>query len=150
MTYKSTKKYGHNLGLSCCFRQWKADSSCKLLHGYALAFKLEFESSNLDHRNWCVNFGGLKDIKKFLEDKFDHTLLVASDDPKKDIILDLDRIHGIANVIEIDKTGCEAIAKLVFEFTKTWLEKMNYSHDVKLLSVEVSEHEANSAIYSKE
>ena len=35
--WRSTKTYGHEEGLSCCFRQWRATHShCRLLHGYAL------------------------------------------------------------------------------------------------------------------
>jgi len=57
--FRSTKTYNHNEGLSCCFRQWRADSHCKLLHGYALAFKFVFATRELDARNWCYDFGGL-------------------------------------------------------------------------------------------
>jgi 6-pyruvoyltetrahydropterin/6-carboxytetrahydropterin synthase len=39
MIYKSTKHYGHNIGLSAVFRQPNADHShCRFLHGYSLAF----------------------------------------------------------------------------------------------------------------
>ena len=58
--YRSTKTYDHNEGLSCCFRQWRADSHCKLLHGYALAFKFVFATRALDARNCCYDFGGLR------------------------------------------------------------------------------------------
>ena len=92
--YQSTKSYGHEMGFSCCFRQWRADSHCRLLHGYALAFKFIFESKTLDVRNWVVDFGGLKPLKAMLQDTFDHTLLVAEDDPKKQVLLDLDRVRG--------------------------------------------------------
>lgn len=149
MPYQSTKTYGHELGLSCAFRQWKADSHCRLIHGYALAFKFIFEADVLDARSWCVDFGGLKPLKGILEDTFDHTLLVASDDPKKDVILDLDRVHGIAKVVEVERAGCEATAQLVFEVTEQWLKDAGYGDRVRLVSVEVSEHGANSALYAK-
>ena len=43
--WRSTKTYGHEEGLSCCFRQWRATHShCRLLHGYALSFRLTFAS----------------------------------------------------------------------------------------------------------
>ncbi|HEX2555077.1 MAG TPA: hypothetical protein VHL98_15360, partial [Microvirga sp.] len=46
--YRSTKVYDHNEGLSCCFRQWRATHShCRLLHGYALAFKFVFATHEL-------------------------------------------------------------------------------------------------------
>lgn len=148
MTYQSTKTYGHNLGLSCAFRQWRAKSHCKLIHGYALSFKLIFESSTLDANNWVVDFGSLKPLKEKLQEKFDHTLLVAFDDPKKDVLLSLVE-HGLANVILVESTGCEATARHVFDMTQQWLCECGYI-DVKLVSVEVSEHGANSALYLNE
>ena len=43
MIYKSTKHYGHNIGLSAVFRQPNADHShCRFLHGYSLAFTFTF------------------------------------------------------------------------------------------------------------
>ena len=75
MTYYSTKTYGHNIGLACVFRQPNADHShCHLLHGYSLAFKFTFGCKELDNKNWAVDFGGLKPLKAWLEDHFDHKL----------------------------------------------------------------------------
>ena len=34
--YRSSKTYGHEIGLSAAFRQWRAQSHCRLIHGYAL------------------------------------------------------------------------------------------------------------------
>ena len=79
--YKVVKTFGHNEGLSCCFRQWRAESHCNLLHGYALSIELEFETRILDDRNWVVDFGDFKLIKEFLHKWFDHTTLIAKDDP---------------------------------------------------------------------
>lgn len=80
--YQSTKTYGTDRGLSCCFRQWKATHShCSTLHGYSLGFKFIWESETLDTRNWVFDFGGMKPIKNWLDYMFDHTILVAEDDP---------------------------------------------------------------------
>lgn len=147
MTYRSTKTYGHEIGLSCAFRQWRAESHCRLIHGYALAVRLEFEADELDHRNWVVDFGSLKPIKQFLQDQFDHTLLVAADDPHIETFVMLDK-HGLANVQVVNNTGCEAFAELIFREVTNWLYVKNYSPRVRLHSVEVSEHGANSAIYT--
>lgn len=145
MTYQSTKTYGHNLGLSCAFRQWRAKSHCQLIHGYALSFKLVFEAKTLDDNNWVVDFGSLKPLKAKLQEKFDHTLLVAMDDPKKDILMSL-ADHGLAKVILVESTGCEATAKYVFDMTEQWLVECGYKN-VTLVSVEVAEHGSNSAVY---
>lgn len=145
--YRSTKTYGHEIGLSCCFRQWRAQSHCRLLHGYALAFKFIFEADELDERQWVVDFGGLKSLKTILEDTFDHTLLVAEDDPKKDTLLNLGQ-EGLARVVIVPAAGCERTAQLVYEVAEQWLMDAGFGPRVRLVSVEVNEHGANSAIYS--
>ena len=66
--YLSTKTY-RQIG-PVAYRQWRADSHCNLIHGYALSFHFEFECDTLDARNWCMDFGGLKDLKFKLEDWF--------------------------------------------------------------------------------
>lgn len=144
--YLSTKEYGHEVGLSACFRQWKAHSHCNQLHGYALAVKFVFGALELDHQNWVVDFGGLKSLKGMLEDTFDHTLLVAEDDPQLAELKQLDDVLGIAKVVVVPACGCEKFAELIFECAEQWLKDNGFSPRVKLISVEVKEHGANSAI----
>ena len=71
MPFQSTKII--DLG-SCAFRQPKAVSHCRFIHGYRLKAKFWFESDKLDSNNWVVDFGSLKPLKKKLENQFDHTL----------------------------------------------------------------------------
>lgn len=143
MTYRVTKTYPHSLGLSACFRQWRAESHCNQLHGYALAFTLTFETETLDARNWVLDFGSLKQVRRFLERTFDHRLLVAADDPELSLLSTL-HDRGVANVLVLETgVGCEMFATLVAEFVTNWIK-----HDpVKLVSVECREHEGNSATW---
>ena len=148
MTYTSTKTYGHDIGLSAAFRQWRAtDSPCRFIPGYALSVRLEFEAETLNETNWVVDFGGLKSFKKWLEDTFDHKLLVAEDDPEAIRLTHLAR-YDLADVVVLPATGCEAFAKHIFERAQVWLKEQNYSPRVWIKSVEVCEHGANSAIYT--
>lgn len=149
MPYISTKTYGHEVGLSCCFRQWRADSHCRFLHGYALSVRVEFEAEVLDTRNWVVDFGGLKSFKGMLEDTFDHKLLVAEDDPLKDDLALLAGL-GAADVVIIPATGCERFAEYIFGAAETWLQDNGYGERVTVRLVEVKEHGANSAIYRRD
>lgn len=149
MTYRSTKTFCHEIGLSAAFRQWRADSHCRFIHGYALAFKITFEAEELDVRNWVVDFGSLKSLRGMLEDQFDHKLLVAEDDPEYNLIRELDAA-GIAQVRILPKVGCEAFAYYVFVATEMWLETNGYAPRVRVVSVECMEHGANSAIYAAE
>lgn len=146
MSHYSTKRYGHEVGLSAAFRQHRAQSHCRLIHGYALAVKFVFAAEQLDERNWVVDFGGLKPLKQMLEDTFDHTLLVAEDDPKLGCFQML-HTEGLARVVVVPATGCEAFAKMIFECTEQWLVDAGFAPRCRLVSVEVSEHGANSALY---
>ncbi len=145
--FLSSKRYGHEIGLSSCFRQWRAASHCNLLHGYALSVKLEFGAYELDNNNWVVDFGGLKHIKQWLESKFDHKLLVAEDDPHVATFIQLQRA-GLADIVLVASTGCESFARMIYDHVEAWLVSVpQYVGRVKLLSVEVCEHGANSATY---
>lgn len=148
MPHYSTKRYGHEAGFSCAFRQHRAESHCRLLHGYALAFRFVFGSNELDVRNWVVDFGGLKDLKGILETTFDHKTIVAEDDPHIEWFKQGDKL-GTLELIVVPAAGCEKFAEMVFEVTEQWLKDAGYGTRVWLESVEVSEHGANSAIFSR-
>jgi 6-pyruvoyltetrahydropterin/6-carboxytetrahydropterin synthase len=145
VTFRSTKTFTHAQGLSCAFRQWRADSHCRLIHGYAIQVRIEFEGE-LDERNWVVDFGSLKPLKALLEETFDHRLLVAKDDPQIDELTYLEQL-GLANVVVLEKgVGCERFAEYVFEMASEWLTSIGLSARVRVAQVEISEHGGNSAI----
>lgn len=144
--YQSTKTYDHNLGLSCAFRQWRADSHCNRLHGYSIAVKFTFEAKELDHRNWVTDFGSLKSLKGWLEDLLDHKTLVAEDDPEIEWFREAER-RGIIQMRVVPATGCEKFAEMIYGAAEVWLMDNGYAPRVRLASVEVREHGANSAVF---
>ena len=144
--YQSTKRYDHNAGFSCCFRQWRAKSHCNNLHGYALAFKFVFEAETLDEHNWVTDFGSLKPVKAFLEHWFDHTTLMAEDDPEYGWYAEASR-RGIINLRTLPAVGCEMVARFVYNWVAAWLVNEGHGPRVHLRSVEVSEHSGNGAVY---
>ena len=173
-TYVSTKTYGNDRGLSCCFRQWRSTHShCSLLHGYSIGIRLVFESDTLDDRNWVMDFGGLRAFKDWAEHMFDHTLVIAKDDPHLDLFLRMAELGlqdqgGVCDIRLVEAVGCEKFAELAyhvmadilksFQADETWhfmndQEIVEYAprypvgQGVRLRSVEVFEHEGNSAIY---
>lgn len=141
--FESTKTYGHEQGLSCCFRQWRATHShCSKLHGYALSFTFVFRAAVLDERNWVQDFGGLKTLKQWLVHNFDHTLAVAMDDPMAGELAELAE-RGLADIRWFDNVGCEAFAQAAF------IEASEQFNDgrIQVVSCEVREHSGNSAIF---
>ena len=142
--YISTKTY-NQIG-PVAYRQWRADSHCNLIHGYALSFHFEFECDTLDARNWCMDFGGLKPLKGLLEDWFDHTLLVAQDDPMREHLLNLGKLK-LAKITEVEKTGCEGIAAFLYEYINTiFLPNYGEKDRVWCSKVEVRETDSNMAM----
>lgn len=141
--FKSTKLI--ELG-SCAFRQPRADSHCKYLHGYQLKAKFWFESGDLDINNWVVDFGGLKGLKSTLQQQFDHTTCIASDDPE---IETFRRLHdiGICDLRIMTKgTGIERISEWCFETANEFVKNMTQNR-CWCTKVEVFEHDNNSAIF---
>lgn len=146
--FQSTKTYGTDRGLSCCFRQWRASHShCSTLHGYSLGFKFVFESETLDSRNWAFDFGGMKPIKQYLDSMFDHTVLVAEDDPALEFFKQMagystmpehngaNESIGYLNPIPHEEgricalrivpgVGCEMTAKMVYDEASKMLDQM--------------------------
>lgn len=144
--FVSTKTYTDERGFSVCYRQWRADSHCNKLHGYALGFTFEFQSEELDVRNWVVDFGGLKSLKEKLDDWFDHTCLVAQDDPELDTFRMLHEKKLIKMVV-VEKTGCEGLSDFLAKYiNEIWLVENGYSN-VQLRKVEVRETRSNSAMW---
>jgi len=166
--YFSTKTYGNDRGLSCCFRQWRASHShCSTLHGYSIGIKLVFECETLDDKNWCMDFGGLKEFKAWADHMFDHTLVVAEDDPMLDFFKHMNEIVDIGSKNHLSPlpyergalcdlrivpgVGCEMFAKMAYDKMAELLASgdMRYpiNPTVRIKSVEVFEHGANSATY---
>lgn len=143
----STKTYAHSEGLSCAFRQWRATSHCNLIHGYALQVELVFEADTLDDRNWVQDFGGLKQIKQWLHDNFDHTLCVAEDDPMLSGLKALGAI-GLADVRVLPSVGCEKFSEFIFNHVHSVVSQESNGR-VRVRSVEVREHGGNSARYER-
>ena len=143
-------------GFSTVFRQWRAkETHCRFVHGYGVSFKVYFEGE-LDHRNWVWDFGGMKRAKTqidgmspkaWMDYMFDHTLIVAEDDPEVEAFKQMDAA-GVAQVRVIPATGAEKFAEYIYhklnDFVKTETEGR-----VKVTKVKFAEHGKNAAYYSE-
>jgi 6-pyruvoyltetrahydropterin/6-carboxytetrahydropterin synthase len=153
MKVQVQKTYGHERGYTTTFRQWRAKSHCAYIHGYALAFSFTFEcdDSELDENGWVIDFGGLKPLKAWLDQHFDHKFLVAHDDPALELFLDLgnDKKTGkLVDPIVVKAVGCENFARLAGETVQDMLSKRELGETkAHIVSVEVREHGSNAAIW---
>ena len=146
MAFSTTKTWGHECGLSVAFRQWRADSHCRVVHGYAVSISVTFEAEELDHRGWVIDFGGLKDLKAGIAGLFDHKLLVAEDDPHLEWFKHGHDL-GLCDLVIVPAVGCEHFAKLVHALADVFLIERELRPRVRVSGVLVSEHGANTAGY---
>ncbi len=151
--FQSTKIFD---GFSTVFRQWRADGThCQFLHGYGISFKITFEGE-LDERNWVWDFGGMKrakgtidgmNPKAWMDYMFDHTYIIAEDDPFLPLAKEMDK-GGIVQLRIIPATGAEQFAKYIYDKVNEFvLEETN--NRVRVTQVEFKEHNKNSAIYGE-
>ena len=143
-------------GFSCCFRQWKATTThCQYLHGYGISFKVWFEG-DLDERNWVWDFGGMKRAKTLIDDMqpkawmdymFDHTVIVANDDPMLNYFNNLDD-YGVIQLRIVPATGAEKFAEFIYHKLNKFVKEETNGR-VKVGQVEFMEHNKNSAIYTE-
>ena len=141
-------------GFSVVFRQWRAEQThCRFVHGYGISFKVYFEGE-LDDRNWVWDFGGMKRATTLIDGKqpkawmdymFDHTLIVAEDDPEVEAFKQMDEAK-VAQVRVIPATGAEKFSEYIFkklnEFVKTETDNR-----VRVIKVKFMEHGKNAAYY---
>ncbi len=141
--FRSTKLF---TGFPCTHRQWRAESHCRFVHGYSRSFHFEFACKERTVEGWVVDFGGLQDVKAFLEHHFDHTFLAAADDPELKVWQDLDK-RGVIQLRVLPNPSMEGTAEWVCQQVDDMLKKKTQGR-AWVTRVEVRENEKNSAVYT--
>ena len=104
-----------------------------------------FGCKELDNKNWAVDFGGLKPLKAWLEDNFDHKLCVDRDDPMLYKLAELENT-GLADIVLFNGVGAEKFAEHAFNFADKLIREAT-DNRCYCVRAECAEHGANSAIY---
>jgi len=143
-------------GFSTVFRQWKATNThCRFVHGYGISFKVYFEGE-LDGRNWVWDFGGMKRATTLIDGKqpkawmdymFDHTMIIAEDDPEIKAFQQMDAV-GVAQVRVIPATGAEKFAEYIYTKLNSFVQEETEGR-VRVTKVKFMEHGKNAAYYSE-
>lgn len=141
-------------GYSTIFRQWRAEGThCRFIHGYGISFRIWFEGE-LDERNWVWDFGGMKraegkidgmNPKEWMDYMFDHTCLVAEDDPGIGGFKTMDQL-GVIQLRLLPAVGAEQFAKFIYDKVNAFVVEETKGR-VRVSKVEFLENNKNSAIY---
>lgn len=141
--FRSTKRF---VGFSCAHRQPAHDGHCKFLHGYSRSFYFVFEADELEpETHFVMDFGGLKPVKAWLDDTFDHTCLINEDDPELETFKELHE-RKVVDLRVLPNVCMEASAKYVYEHVQKMIDEITGGR-VRIVSVECRENEKNSGWY---
>lgn len=101
--------------LPCCHRSWTKAGKRFFLHGYERAFQIEFACAQTDPGTGLVlDPDVVEEIRSALRKQFDHTTLIAADDPERDLF-ELLAERGVIDLRIMDSTGMERSAAWVFD-----------------------------------
>ena len=85
--------------------------------------------------------------KTWMDHMFDHTVIMAEDDPYLELFEDMDT-NKLIQLRVIPATGAEQFAKYIYDKVNEFvLEETN--NRVRVTQVEFKEHNKNSAIYGE-
>jgi 6-pyruvoyltetrahydropterin/6-carboxytetrahydropterin synthase len=92
-----------------------------------------------------VDFGGLKKLKAWLEDNFDHKLALDRADPHLAKFQELEALD-LVEIRTFDGVGAEKFAEHAFNFADALIREASNGR-CYCVRAECAEHGANSAIY---
>ena len=160
MSHTCQKEY---IDIPFAHRQHLHAGHCSLIHGHNWSFIFTFAALELDSNGFVADFGDLKWIKKWLEDKFDHALVLNQDDPHLKALhqmlspncfegvdtttMDSAHLPCFAKIAIVPNCGAEGLAEYVGKLINQELIRM-YEGRVYLLCLTVREDSKNSATYN--
>lgn len=132
-------------------RQHLHAGHCAHIHGHNWKFTFYFSCSQLDSTGFVIDFGELGFIKEFLDECFDHTLVLNASDPMLEHLLselgdarfDSCSPSGImlAKILAVDNCSCEGIAAFLLDKLgpqvaartrdRVWIHSINVSENAK-------------------
>lgn len=137
-------------------RQPRHDGHCALIHGHNWGVEFEFAATELDECGFVIDFGKLKWLKEWINERFDHTLVLNGSDPYLHYLRSVldsqpgDRgVEPFAKIITVPDCSCEGLCQfLMDEVNKVVAENTNGR--VRVIRVTVVEDSKNTATLTNE
>lgn len=143
-------------------RQHNHDGHCAWIHGHNWGIKFTFEADHVDENGFVIDFGKLKFIKNWINERLDHALLLNEGDPYLEYLQAVltdkqawdhlaDEIppsyrNIFAHILVVPDASCEGLCQYVYDIMNPSVLELTYSR-VWVKSVEIFEDERNSAMY---
>ncbi len=135
------KRFG---GFPCCHRQYKDAGHCSYLHGYDRWVEVEWQGTR-DERGWVIDFADLKWLRLLLESQFDHTVLIAEDDPC------VTEFHELAAKNALDLRIMDPTMEGMVEWVRDQVQAQTERRfpNARLMRVTCWENEKNAASWTR-
>ena len=95
-----------------------------------------------------MDFGGLKEFKAWADSMFDHTMIIAEDDPFLEPFKKMNDA-GVAQIRILPATGAEKFAEYIFNKLNPFI-KAETDNRVRVTKVKFMEHGKNAAYYTED
>ncbi len=139
--FTSTKTYTN---LPCAHRQHAHPGHCRFIHGYSRSIKFYFAARELTQdTQFVVDFGDLKAVKQWLEDMFDHTMLINENDPERELFEEMHK-RGVCDLRVMPNVGMEGTSKYVFMHVDPLIRERTNGR-AWVWKIETRENDKNSA-----
>lgn len=140
--YKISKKFGE---YPFAHRQHEHEGHCRFVHGHNWSFIVTLQSETLDENGFVYDFGGFKDLRKWFDYMFDHTILINNSDPLKKWFQENRELNGdlVFDIRVVPNGSAESLAEFIGIYLIAYLK----DHPAELYSIEVYENEKNSATW---
>lgn len=130
--------------LKAAHRQWRHEGHCSGIHGENWTITLVVGCLALDERGFVIDFGGMKEIRDWLHNNFDHTLLLDEDDPALPMLQKIQEHTHIAKIVVLPSASAEGIGRYVLQNVDAMIRFMT-GNRCYLVKVVVNEDEKNTA-----
>lgn len=143
-THTVTKRYSE---ICVSHRHWRAKTHCALIHGYARTVEFTIGCDQLEE-GWVIDLGQIRFIRNFLEETWDHRLLVSDDDPLLPELKSLEAKGGLnLHIMDTSKgwgPTLEESCKFLADSINPKIREIT-NHRCRLIKVEIWEKTDNRA-----
>ena len=85
---------------------------CRNIHGHTYTISVVISTRELDDKGMVIDFRKLDVVKKYVDEKFDHTLLISQGD--KELIEIAEKLNTRHTVLPVLQTTCEEMGKYLY------------------------------------
>jgi 6-pyruvoyltetrahydropterin/6-carboxytetrahydropterin synthase len=121
------------------------ESPCKSIHGHSYTVSVTVGTKSLDENGMVIDFTKLKLFQKWLDEEFDHSLIVSEND--KELIDTFKNKNQKICIFPKEITTSELMSEVLFNELYKGLLILIDKSILSFIEVEVFETKRNSAIY---